>query len=685
MLVDHNSIVQNLKKHGYTNTIIQYPEFLKIYNPYKEMMNELEFATILGISQANYRNLKYRGSKVKILPEERAVSEKKKKEIWEELYAAGYANKMINYVEFLELHQTYAEEVDEKDFAKILEISHHSYSKLKTGKHKVNIIKSDREIGEKEKEEIRKNIREKGYEGTYITYTQFLALYKPYERSMSEKQFAELLHISIPNYRSIKNQGKKAKIVTINNNTIDERRKENIIQTLKQQGYEEKEIGYTQFLEIYAPYKSKMTEMELATILGISYDMYTHLKYKQNYTVPILPKQRKVTSDRKDAIRREIEEKGYANRAVSYLELLALYQPYQDELEEINFLEIVRISPENYKTMRDKGTKGWILKNKKIVTEERRRQIQETLLAQYGGNTRRIGYAEFLEIYAPYKQEIQEVTFAQLLGIYEGSYKQMKHEGKTGNIQIKKDKINRVCYQLNRQNTVFKRKELESLCQEYGITVYDVLMQQFKSKQYVEKLLQEDQIYIGECEIPKAFREKYADILLQTAQKSARDVTYRYEIGSIQEDIASECLIYIMTNKGEIIKNSQNEEEAIVSLRKYMYIWMKYRCLDHFRERKHIFSLEDPFEKEENFTRYHVVKAQEDIEVEEEDVEPCDIIREMQKAYEQGKNKKDILQDIMQEYTIGKEELLDILQIELQNRRKIKQTANNKVYLGEER
>ncbi len=685
MLVDNNRIVQNLKKHGYTNKMIQYPEFLMLYSHYKEMMNELEFAIILGISQSNYGNIKYRGSKVKILPEERTISEKRKKEIWEELYAAGYANKMIAYPEFLALHKMYDQEVEEKDFAKIVEISHHSYSKLKTGKQKVKIIKSDREIEEIEKEKIRREIREKGYEGMYITYTEFLGLYKPYERCMSEKQFADLLHISIPNYRSIKNQGKKAKIVTIDNQTIDETAKENILQTLKQQGYEEKEIGYAEFLDIYAPYKNEMKEMELATILGISYDRYTHLKYAQNGTVSILPKQRKVTQDRKQVIRKEIQEKGYENRSVSYAELWELYQPYQDELEEIDFLEIVGISPDNYKTMRDKGTNGWMLKNKKMVTEERRTQLQKELWEQYGGETRCIGYAEFLDIYAPYEKEIQEVAFAQLLGIYEGSYKQMKHKGKTMHMQIQKEIINRVCYQCNRQNTFLERKELENICAQYAINIYDVLMQQFHNKEYVESLLEKEQIYIGTCEIPKAFREKYADVLLQTAQKSARAVTYRYEIPSMQEDIASECLMYIMQNKGDIVQNSENEEEAIIHLRKYMYKWMKYRCIDYFRERQHIFSLEEPFQKEENFTRYHVTRLQDDIEIKEEEAEPCDIIREMQKAYEKGKSKKEILQDMMQEYSIGKEALLEILQIELQNRRNIKESNHNKVYLGEER
>ena len=47
-------------------------------------------------------------------------------------------------------------------------------------------------------------------------------------------------------------------------------REEEIIKSLKKQGYTNKVIDYQEFLELYKPYKDEMPETEFAEILGIS-------------------------------------------------------------------------------------------------------------------------------------------------------------------------------------------------------------------------------------------------------------------------------------------------------------------------------------------------------------------------------------------------------------------------------
>ena len=92
------SIVLDLRKRGYTNKKIDYKEFLRIYEPYKEKFKESEFANILGISYRNWQYIKNKGRKTIILKKE--LSKEKKKELEQlkqfivsDLIQKGYRNK----------------------------------------------------------------------------------------------------------------------------------------------------------------------------------------------------------------------------------------------------------------------------------------------------------------------------------------------------------------------------------------------------------------------------------------------------------------------------------------------------------------------------------------------------------------------------------------------------------------
>ena len=66
-------IASDLIQKGYRNKSIDYNEFLRLYEPYKEKFKESEFANILGISYSNLRNIKYDGQRAIILKKEKSA------------------------------------------------------------------------------------------------------------------------------------------------------------------------------------------------------------------------------------------------------------------------------------------------------------------------------------------------------------------------------------------------------------------------------------------------------------------------------------------------------------------------------------------------------------------------------------------------------------------------------------
>lgn len=64
-----------------------------------------------------------------------------------------------------------------------------------------------------------------------------------------------------------------------------EEEKNSIREKLIKQGYGNKRIGYQEFVQLYEPYKEKMSENEFAYILGINYAGLQHIKHKGSRTV----------------------------------------------------------------------------------------------------------------------------------------------------------------------------------------------------------------------------------------------------------------------------------------------------------------------------------------------------------------------------------------------------------------
>lgn len=355
-----------------------------------------------------------------------------------------------------------------------------------------------------------------------------------------------------------------------------------------------------------------------------------------------------------------------------------MYEPYQNEMTKKEFSQILEILPNRYEALMYYGKKIKIFEptyeeiRKKVIDEVNKRNYNKGMITR----------EEFLELYELYKEFISQNQLADILGI------NIKYDGRKHKINLKKSGIDRVKYLLNFEERMYSKSELHEICRENEITLYDLLENIYKpylnTKKYkiIEELLEREEIFIGRVKIPKEFQEKYSEKLLEMAKLKSKRYAFLFRQYNNCEDIASEALMYVLYNKGEIVMNTDNDEEALDRIGKYLNTCIKYKYLLDCKVRRNI-SLDEDVSKEIKRKRYEVIKSKQ-LYTEEESLDSDDIIiKEMQKLYDNGFNNTEAIDLIIQKHGLEKEELLDILKKELLQRRKIKKDKKGNVYLGE--
>ncbi len=540
--------------------------------------------------------------------------------------------------------------------------------------------------------EIKETLRENGYSNESINYKKFLRLYKPFIKEMSEKDFARILGISDKNYGNIKYNGGRTTILKEKKLRISNERKEEIIKELKEKGYENESIYYKEFLSLYKPFSEEMSEKDFAYLLDITDSNYDNIKNKGRRTRILKEKKLGISDERKEKIIKELKEKGYENESIYYKEFLSLYKPFSEEMPEKDFAYLLDITDSNYKNMKNKGTRARILKKEQEeITDERKEEIIEELIKN-GHKNGLINYKQFLSLYEAYSKEMTKQEFADILGIAETNLSNMKYNKTKGRIQYKKAELDRIKYQVE-QNGIHSKIEIESICRINNITLYEFLEYVYGDKDFVEELIERENIYIEKCEMPKEFRDKYANELLYTSQEISRNLTRIYKLKNYEDDFSSEALMYIFQNRGDIVKNAQNEEKALTSIKRYIITYLKYRCLKQLNPKSQI-SLDDYIRDRglyfsRKMERYEII-GDESINIEDEvehileKNDSAQITERMRECYDKGMNSVQAIKIITEEYGIGKEELLQILEEELIKKRKSGKTAIDSIYSGEE-
>lgn len=219
------------------------------------------------------------------------------------------------------------------------------------------------------KEEIIEKLLNEGYGNKSISYLEFLVLFQEYKGRILESQFATILEIRYPDFVEMKDKGKRCIILKkAKNEFINKDLANKIIEDLVSEGYGNTLISYAEFLELYEPYKTILSEVQFANIIGIGVSNLGNMRNKHT-TAHILKSEKNKEQEEKEKIMQEVtsslKNAGYVNRKIDYSEFLELYKPYQEILTEIEFAKALGISRENFYLVKKKGKRAIILKTKK--------------------------------------------------------------------------------------------------------------------------------------------------------------------------------------------------------------------------------------------------------------------------------------------------------------------------------
>ncbi len=158
---------------------IDYIQFLEVYNQYDTSLNEQDFARIiLGLSQTDYNNIKYReNSKARILKNEKISEEeiKQKREFFKKM-----EGKRINYNQLRIIHKQYGGKMNEAFFCEQILGFNLNYIKY----YEVNATIKD-PIAKQKSIEIRKRVENEPCR--FFTKEEINKLCEEY--NMSEKEF----------------------------------------------------------------------------------------------------------------------------------------------------------------------------------------------------------------------------------------------------------------------------------------------------------------------------------------------------------------------------------------------------------------------------------------------------------------------------------------------------------------
>ena len=627
-------VVSDIRKRGYTNKKIDYNEFLRLYESYKEKFSESEFANILGISYENWIYLKNKGGKTTILKKE--LSEDKKKELEQlkqfiisDLRKRGYTNKKIDYNEFLRLYEPYKEKFKESEFASVLGISYSSWRYIKYNKTRTIILKQEK--------------------STY-----------------ENKKLEEL--------------------------------KKFIVSDLIQKGYSNKSIDYKEFFKLYEPYRKKLKENEFASVLGISYSSYKAIKYNGKRAIILKKEktadEKKELEELKKFIVSDLIQKGYMNKSIEYKEFLRLYEPYRDKLKESEFASVLGISYSSWQAIKSKGKKAIILKREK--SEDEKKELEELKkfivsdLIQKGYKNKKIDYEKFLSLYEPYRGKLKESKFANFLGISYANWQSMKH-GTRAIINFEYNYYIRLEH-LFKENKEYDLTYFDKVSKNLGLPVSKIVEiltreQQINLEELLNTLHKREKIFIGKTRISESFIQKYGEMISDIMHKYSKSIGRKLHTSFYSEDFAQETIIYVIENKGSIERNFE-EDLALQRMIAYAKVRCKYMHYRVFTQKK-VVSLDESISEDGKLTRYTRVKAKEnvqkDAEKREEEIETAEgdtPITVIQQCLLNGMNREESLAFVMKKFDLSQEELLQVLTEELSKRNSIKVAQNGEVYLG---
>ena len=621
---DIEEIKNKLGLEGYSGKLIDYSELQKLHQMYGKQMPEEKFARlVLDLNDTSYMQAKAGKRKVYVLKSLQNKALKEADKVKELLKQEGYEEQLIDYTELQTLHHTYGKQMTETNFAqKVLGLSNTTYLDMKNHGVRARILKHVKdESTQKYIQKIKTQLKEEGYAGKSIDYTEFLRLHQVYGSQLPEYKFArEVLEINDSSYKtSLKKRQRKAIILKslVSQVSIDEI--EDIKQLLKQQGYVGKLIDYAELQKLHKQYGSQMPEYKFAQeILEISSGLYGNLKQSETKRARVLKSLKNEPSQEEiERIQELIETKAIAGMLIDYSELRRLHKQYAPEMQEEFFAKhVLEIPSHTYSDMKDGKHKTQILcRNKKVEL------IHSLLLNESRWYT--------------------------------------------------KEELKTIC----QQNGISIDKIIRQIISN-GTDTYN---------QFYKKVLEEKgKLWIGRTALSEAFLENNISTIRRLAQLALSTVKRIYNISynSDDDDLIQDCLIWLFQNAGEIEKNFSDysdimERKIFNTIRKgiTIKILMIYGTSVKTISLQQKLKLKSGDEKElesripSEYNLENDVLGNVDFERDAEIAQKC--IQAMKVQIEAGQSKQVILRNVQWMFGLSKEELLDVLENYLIAKKKI--------------
>lgn len=473
-------------------------------------------------------------------------------------------------------------------------------------------------VSEEERTLIVKNLintrNAKPYE--FCDYQRFLDLYQGYE-NIPEYKFAYILDMSSTSFNSIKNHGKKARILK---DCLD---KEQIIAELIATGKLQigQEIDYTKFSELLKEYEYLGVYL-FADIIEITEGNIDNLRFNPGSTVIVLrskikkEEQSSSYNDVKEQAKAYVEklfETGRINvgQEIDYQGLQEIYSECS-YISEKEFAALLGISGFRYQNIRYSGTKTHIHDYKVIES------------VKLIGNIQKNRYFSKDEIEAICKRNgITIIDFINYF-IYSGNF---------------------------RYNS--------------------------KPQVYMDILKEHNEIYIGRTKMSNEYFERVYPVLEQPVRRLVGSMCKRYKRLNQMEDFESEAIMYMFQNCGDIEKNfkdCKDDQTLINMIIARLKLYLREKIIEQLRISNKFISASHFYEKvkpkgdtlQVNYNTEEIVLESAIDETMESKV-MCELIR----RFEKGMEKEELLKSVQLDFGISKEALLGLLskRVELKKKR----------------
>lgn len=409
-----------------------------------------------------------------------------------------------------------------------------------------------------------------------------------------------------------------------------------------------------------------------------------------------IPKKRENILKFQDVLKEKLKEEGYEEKLISYEELQELHKKYISEIEEKVFaIEVLRITYDNYMSMKNKRTRGKILKKDDGISKEKIEEIKEIKekLKEEGYERKLISYEELQALHKRFAIETEEKIFTiEVLGITHANYNKMKNRGTRGGVRDKNlvIKSNYIKGNVLKETRYYTKEEIEEMCEINNITieefieyiVLDFYVRNIEEAkyEYQECILQKDRLWIGKTNLSNEFAEQNIEKIYEIARIVVNTYYKRYGILSVyKEDYVQYMIIYILKTCGDIEKNFGDNEKLI---NRMIYGKMKWyllrKVIEENKLKKREIGLTKRYSKSEKEYEY-LTYEEIDVEQEVEDFELGETcIERLKELVEEGYNKKKALEIIAEELGLSKQELIEIMTYYINKREKVIIKRNRK-------